>query len=894
MRLSPAILLMFLSLSLSAQRHRQETPTNFGMTAPHDEADLPHSRASFSEPVKASEKPEGGWQLAREGSPEWYDATVPGTVLTTLVQQGVYPDPYYGLNNMAIPEDLCRSNWIYLKKLHLDASQLSAKTLELLFNGINYRAEISFNGRPLGRIDGAFTRGRFDITTLAKKENLLLVRILPPPNPGIPHEQSARTGRGPNGGVLCLDGPTFISSEGWDWVPGVRDRNIGIWQDMELIATEGLILGDAQVVTDLPLPSTAYADMTVKVPVRNALSEDRTVRLEAETEGVKMQGEVSVKAGSTAVAVLSARMENPRLWMPVGYGEPNLYDLKLSCFSDGKMSDSKTIRFGVREFSYELTVDAPWQKGLRIEYDPSQGAIFDNLLLRGVGQGVEVPSLKPDVPPTAVKVLEDDGMSPYLVIRVNGVRIFCRGGNWGMDDMCKRVSRERLEPYFKLHRAAGFNMIRNWTGESTEEAFYSLADEYGILVWNDFWISTEGYNLNPQDEPLFMANATDVVRRFRNHPSIAIWCPRNEGYAPESLERTLSEMIAAEDGTRHYHPNSRYCNLRSSGPWHYIKKASWYYTDLAAGFNTELGSPSFPTAESMKSFLPEEDRWPIGDAWHYHDFHPEVKAFEDALNEMYGDPDGLEDFCRKAQMMGYDSYRAMIESWNSRMWNNTSGVLLWMSHPAWPSVEWQTYSWDCETMGSWFGARKACEPLHIQMNLDDRKVVVLNTTYESVAGLSAVAEVYNLQGKCLWHKDFGRFDAAANSLHPLEEVKIPSGKGVRLVRLRLLKAGQVVSLNDYLQPSSGKFLELNSLSAATLRLKALGAGRYELRNVSKTPALAVKLSLWKDGARVLPAIFSEGYFNLLPGEKRTVSVECDAAGPFTITAEAYNELIINK
>ena len=86
-------------------------------------------------------------------------------------------------------------------------------------------------------------------------------------------------------------------------------------------------------------------------------------------------------------------------------------------------------------------------------------------------------------------------MSPYLVIKVNGRRIFCKGGNWGMDDAMKRVPRDHLEPYFRLHRDAGFTMVRNWTGESTEEVFYDLCDEYGLLVWNDFWLSTEGYNL---------------------------------------------------------------------------------------------------------------------------------------------------------------------------------------------------------------------------------------------------------------------------------------------------------------------------------------------------------------------------------------------------------------
>lgn len=103
-----------------------------------------------------------------------------------------------------------------------------------------------------------------------------------------------------------------------------------------------------------------------------------------------------------------------------------------------------------------------------------------------------VPALREGVDVSRLRRIGKDATSPYLVLRCNGVRIFCRGGNWGMDDGMKRVSRERLEPAFRLHREEGFNMVRNWTGESTEEIFYTLCDEYGMLVWNDFWISTEG------------------------------------------------------------------------------------------------------------------------------------------------------------------------------------------------------------------------------------------------------------------------------------------------------------------------------------------------------------------------------------------------------------------
>ena len=476
---------------------------------------------------------------------------------------------------------------------------------------------------------------------------------------------------------------------------------------------------------------------------------------------------------------------------------------------------------------------------------------------------------------------------------MNGVRIFCRGGNWGMDDMMKRVSREHLEPYFRLHREAGFNMIRNWTGESTEEMFYTLCDEYGILVWNDFWMSTEGYNLQPADEPLFMANVADVVRRFRNHPSIAVWCPRNEGYAPESLEKQLTTLIATEDGTRLYHPNSRSCDLRSSGPWHYFTDPARYYTEIAAGFNSELGSPSVPTARSVRKFLPEEDQWPLGDAWHYHDLHPEMDIFVKELDRLYGPATDLDDFCRKAQLMGFDSYRAMFESWNSRLWNNTSGVLLWMSHPAWPSVEWQAYSWDYETMGSWFGSRKACTPLHVQMNLHDRKVVLVNTTPEAGRNLGVELSVLDLQGKVLHRQGVKKLSAPSNALTDAFQAELPSFDGVVLVRLRLLDAkGKLLETNDYLLRGGDDFQALNGLPSVQLKARCLsvedGRARYEISNPSATLAVGVKLNLMRGGEQVLPALFSDGYFNLLPKEKRLIDVTFDGGGPVSLSAEGYN------
>ena len=208
-----------------------------------------------------------GAQLSttRFDTTSWYSAIVPGTVLTTLIARGVYPDPTYGLNNMAIPESLSRQDYWYRTSFDTPAGP-AGRRFTLTFNGINYSAEIWLNGTRLGEIKGAFARGIFDVTGQleAGQANTLAVRVSPPPHPGIPHEESITAGPGMNGGYLAIDGPTFIATEGWDWIPGFRDRNCGIWQDVQLKATGAIRLLDPHVVTRLPLPKTDQADVSIE------------------------------------------------------------------------------------------------------------------------------------------------------------------------------------------------------------------------------------------------------------------------------------------------------------------------------------------------------------------------------------------------------------------------------------------------------------------------------------------------------------------------------------------------------------------------------------------------------------------------------------------------------
>jgi hypothetical protein len=856
--------------------------------------------------IEAPKVEAAGADISRPGfnTNAWMDATVPGTVLTTMVDRGVYPDPDFGLNNLAIPETLNKQAYWYRTQFTPPAS-LQGQRFTLTFQGINYRALVWLNGTALGEIKGAFTRGEYDVSALLipGQVNALAVRVEPPPHPGIPHEQSIMAGPGPNGGAMCLDGPTFICTEGWDWIPAVRDRATGIWQEVTLKATGAVKLGDLQVITKLPLPDTSRAAVTINVPLKNDSARPVEGMLEAVFEGVTVRSPVVVKPGEMEVKLSPAEfaqlnLNRPRLWWPNGYGPAALYHLQVKFIAPGGESDSKSLRFGIRELSYELTLLDHTGNLRRVEFNPTAasatGQRVVNVTHEGMIESVEgwVASFMPGSETSAaIRELTDRRASPHLVIRVNGVRISIKGGNWGLDDSRKRVSRSRLEPYFRLHRDAHLTMIRNWCGQNTEEVFYELADEYGLLVWNDFWLSTQDFDLEPDDPALFLANAREVIRRFRNHPSIAIWCGRNEGVPPPVINEGLDELARKVDGTRYYIPNSRRVNLQDSGPWHY-GEAETFFTRRGLGFSTEIGLPSPPSLETMRMMLAESDRWPPSDAWAYHDWHSkggaEVVPFVTAMEETLGAPVSLEDFERKAQLMNYVSHRAMFEGFNSHLWNPNTGRLMWMTHPAWPSMVWQMYSSDYATYGAFYGIRKACEPLHVQLNLPGLEAAVINNTTDALRDLRLSARVFSIDGKEIASQE-EKLSVAAGETAEGFKIKVPAQAETGVVFIKFLlrdERGQALSENFYWYAAEqAGYRKLNDLALANVECSArqsAGAGgsrvEVDLVNSSSGIALAAEVSLRRqDGNRVLPVYASDNFVALLPGEQRRITLEFPVA-----------------
>jgi len=587
--------------------------------------------------------------------------------------------------------------------------------------------------------------------------------------------------------------------------------------------------------------------------------------------------------------------------------------LELSFSNETGESDRRELKFGIREITYELSLLDATGHLRRLEFDPSRARPEDGKVINVSHEGIrEIPSplssqdhlaghgrersfwvasLQPGKESSpSLRILDDPRTAPYLVVKVNGVRIACRGGNWGMDDSRKRVSRNHLEPFFRLHREANLNIIRNWVGQNTEEVFYDLADEYGLLVWNDFWESTQNYNLEAEDPELFLLNARDTILRFRNHPSILLWCGRNEGVPQPILNNGLEELVRTLDGTRYYSPSSNQINLEDSGPYQY-KNPALYYTTLNRGFSVETVTPSKKTLESFRAWIPKEDQWPLSDAWAYHDWHQsangDVAPFLNEMQAEFGAASSLADFDRKAQMLNYVSHRAIFEGMNAHLWAPNSGRLLWMTQPAWPSTMWQILSSDYDTQASFYGVKKACEPVHVQLDLSDYDVSIINTTQEAHQGLSVDVHVFSLDNRLLLSRD-GQINANANSVTRWLQLDLPPllESGPVIVKLQLRDVdGHAISDNLYwLGQTSSSYRQLNTLPAIGLRgrLRLMREDRnvhlqVELENPTDRVALLIKMTpMNPDGSRILPAYLEDNYFSLLPGEKRVIEVEYPA------------------
>ncbi len=784
---------------------------------------------------------------------DWIPATVPATVLSSYWNAGALPDPNYGSNQLMISDSFFYADFWYRTEFTAPAS-LKSRSVWLNFDGINWKADVFLNGKKIGRIEGAFMRGKFDITGQLRlnAKNALAVRIEKNAFPGSMKQKILETA-GLNGGAPGADNPTYHASIGWDWIPTVRGRNIGIWNDVYLTSSMGVTIENPFISTTLPLPDTSQADVRVEVSLLSRYLGTVSGILKGHFGDIEFQHSVTLDPGITKTVVLDPstnpelRLKNPKLWWPAGYGDQNLYDVDLKFEVNGNTSDIKSFKTGVRQFTYS----------------------------------------------------EDGGV---LKIWINGRRFIGRGGNWGFPETNLRYRGREYDIAVGYHRDMNFTMIRNWVGQTGDEEFYEACDRHGIVVWQDFWLANPVDGPDPDDNDLFLRNAKDFVLRMRNHPSVGLYCGRNEGNPPKPIDDGIRQMLPEIHPGLHYISNSAWGVVSGGGPYAAQTPRYYFKNRATPRLHSELGMPNIVNYDSLRMMMPESSLWPQGLDWGLHDFNltsaQRLSGFRSMIDKSYGGADNAEDWVTLAQFINYDGYRAIFEAQSK----NRMGILLWMSHPSWPSFVWQTYDYYFDPTAGYFGSKKGSEPLHIQWNPNTDMIEVVNYSAGTVPGLTAKAEILNIDGLVKWEKS-AAIDSTEDSVAaPIALEYLADLSPVHFIRLKLMRGDTIVSENFYWRGTEeGNYQALRTLPRAKVDAStsiALQGGRWilktDLNNVSAQPAIMLHLKVVRDksGDRILPALYSDNYVSLMPGERRTITTQiedADARGEAPrIVVEGFN------
>lgn len=778
----------------------------------------------------------GDWKLWRKGDTHPVQATVPGTALTSYLNIGAIPDTNVGDNMRQVSESYFNSDWIYRTEFDVPAGYEGQKVY-INFDGINWKANVKVNGGKAGRIEGAFKRGVFDVTDLLKPTgNVLEVEIEKNAHPGAVKLKDETT-TDVNGGILGADNPTFHASIGWDWITSTPGREAGIWNDVYLTSSRGVRVSDPLLRTQLSGKDT-LATMTPSVILTNDLGHSVDVTVKGNIGDISFNKKVTLAPGANEVTFTpqefpQLRERKMRLWWPVGYGEPYLYDASFAVEMDGKVSDALDYKAGVREVTYS-------------------------------------------------------DLDTQTRIYVNGRRVTPLGGNWGFSENHLRYRDREYDTAVALHKDQNFNMIRNWVGQIGDREFYEACDRHGVMIWQDFWLANPWDGPDPYEEGMFMANARDYVSRIRRHPSIVLYVGRNEGVPPESLDTALRTLVHTAHPGLDYIPDSADRGVSGHGPYQYTdecKLFEWQSQKL----HSERGMPAVPNIESLERMLHPEDMWPIGTAWGQHDFTRKGaqggETFIQMVEDRFGECKDAEEFARRAQWVNYDGYRAMYES--SQQYR--MGLLIWMSHPAWPSMVWQTYDYYFESTAAYFGAKKACEPLHIMYNPLKKSIQIVDIAGRESKQYKAKVRILDYKGREL--SDYEQ-EAIVNPDTTVDVMAIEDPKNVKVwyLDLALLEGDKVVSRNFYVRSREPRDMRvLTELPEAEVEVSQnfelhgdTWYGTVTLTNRSDEPALMTRLNLvGSDGQQILPVFYSDNYLPLMPEETRTVTVTCrteDARG----------------
>ncbi|MBK7979380.1 MAG: glycosyl hydrolase [Ignavibacteriae bacterium] len=813
---------------------------------------------------------------------DWIPATVPGTVLTTLLNNKLIPDPFYGMNNEKIPDIYNTGNEHYTYWFVNDFKEkfpINSEQVWLKFRGINYSCEIYLNGKKLNQKKhyGMFLRQTYNITSYLTKDgnNRLAVIVFPPDPPGNPNG-----GQGGDGTIA--QNITNQYTAGWDWIQPIRDRNTGIWDKVAIERTNSILLKDPQIITIVPgkrfpvneqLPAIIKSSIEVENPTGSNINGN--LHLFINNEEVKTK--ISIKPFSTQKIQLPEYVfQNPKLWWPNGYGEQNLYNVNFK-FDDNNKSvlDEKIVSIGIRE------ITTKWNSNT---------------------QSREV--------------------------LVNGQKIFIKGGNWITSDAMLRFTDERYDAEVRFHRDMNLNLIRIWGGSLTERPeFYNACDKYGILVFQDFWMSGDCNGKwndpmkkedqwtrrnYPDDHQLFLKSIDDQVKMIRNHPSLAFYCGGNEIPPPKDILSVMVDSLLPQiDGTRYFFEYSNADSMshnfiggNGDGTYH-LQPLSYFWEKRSFPFNSEVGSVGVGDFESLERFIPNNNlmlqdtkRNNDDSVWNYH----KPSWYGNFINN-YGKPKNLKDFADKAQLINYDQYRGLMEGHFSHMWDWYTGVIIWKTQNPWTALRGQMYDYYLDPNGGLYGLNHANKYLHVMYNPIDGMLNIVNHTFITQHDIMIQAKAYDIYGKDTLALQW-IVEIAPTTVQKIESVKRFLDKLFRVnggfLSLRLFSSSkQILDENLYWLPdSTGNYSGLQEMKKSKIIVSAKQVGKnkieFKMSNSDKSPiAFFNRISLVdkRTRKRILPVFYSDNYISVLPGDEKSIFIEnnhLDEINNYEVSISGWN------
>ena len=793
-----------------------------------------------------------GWKLSLEVSWKQYKATVPSTVCGVLYDAGVLPkDVLEGVTYLDIDPAFFDETWIY--KTTFKCKKARGRRYELVFDGIDYYADIFLNGTQIAASDttaGVFLRRAYDVTDLLKGRNKLEVRL----------------GRAQKGDLNI----GFV-----DWNPRPHDESMGIVRPVTLRSFGDISIEDVFVIPSLAVPTCDKADLEVRIKLRNHSQTQQGATLMLDLKGVgKVKVPVRLAEGESRTVILTPaeapvlHLENPRVWWTYDLGKPELYTLDVAVGE----SDSKEVTFGVRRIESRLTEDGHRQFTLNGR----------DILIRGGGWTDDI--FLRDTPATLALQVEYVKDMHLNTIRFENI--------WGKDDTI-----------YDLCDREGVLALVGWSCQWEWENYCGLPQ-----------MGKTGCINTPETEDLAVRYFRDQVVRLHNHPSVIGWLTGSDFAPNPRLGARYMEIYKAEDYRPYICSAARLTSeyggpsgMTMAGPYEYVGPEYWYLDTRrggAFGFNTETGiGANLPQIESLKRMIPEEEeRWPVSSAsWNFHctaasEAMHSPEALLEAVNGTYGESRSLEEFVWKAHALDYNGTRAMFESFRVRRPVST-GIVQWMLNSAWPSVYWQLYDWYGVPTAAYYGTRKACEPLQLIYDYAERMVFAVNET-ASPAALKARIRVYSTKSTLLYDRTVD-VNVFPEQPVPVEDLVAFEGKPFFLSLDLQDGDGKKVAENFYTIGAEdntydwGKskwyvtpITKYTDLKFAVEEKSSLSGeivfdGKVATVTVTNHSGVIAPMTVLKaydlKGNLVVPAWWSDNFFPMLPGETRVVTCRNDGS-----------------